>query len=80
LAFAYLSAMKKDPLLKGYGSNVRKARLKLGLTQEGLAEKCGLDFRQIGFIERGELNPTLQTIRKISKGLNIPIHQLFRGL
>jgi transcriptional regulator with XRE-family HTH domain len=72
--------MKKDALLKKFGLNVRKARLKLGLTQEELAEKCGLDFRQIGFIERGESNPTLLTIHKISKGLNGKGQDLFRDI
>ena len=70
--------MKKEALSKTFGKNVRAARSKQGLTQEKLAEKCGLDFRQIGFIERGETNPTLQTIQKISKGLNQTVNQLLR--
>jgi transcriptional regulator with XRE-family HTH domain len=72
--------MKKDALLKKFGHNVRKARLKLGFTQEELAEKCGLDFRQIGFIERGESNPTLLTIHKISRGLNGKGQELFKDI
>lgn len=72
--------MKKDTLLKKFGINVRKARLKLGLTQEELAEKCELDFRQIGFIERGESNPTLLTIHKISKGLSGKGREIFRDI
>ena len=72
--------MKKQPLLKTFGGNVRNARLKLGLTQEELAEKCELDFRQIGFIERGEINPMLYTVLKIRAGLNCSYKQLFHGL
>lgn len=79
-AFVYLFEMKKTTLLRTFGGNVRDARLKLGLTQEELGEKCGLDFRQIGFIERGEINPTLQTIHKIREGLGCSLGLLFKGL
>jgi len=72
--------MRRDTLLKVFGGNVRHPRLKKGLTQEELAEKSVLDFRQIGFIERGEINPTLFTIQKIRKGLNYPVNHLFKGL
>ena len=72
--------MKKTTLLRTFGGNVREARVKLNLTQEELAEKCGLDFRQIGFIERGEINPTLQTIHRLCKGLGCSSNNLFRGL
>ena len=72
--------MKKQPLLKTFGGNVRNARLKLGLTQEELAEKCELDFRQIGFIERGEINPMLHTILKIRSGLGASYKQLFHDI
>jgi transcriptional regulator with XRE-family HTH domain len=72
----------KNPttILRTFGGNVRDARLKLDLTQEELAGRCGLDFRQIGFIERGEINPTLKTIHKICKGLACTSNHLFRGL
>jgi transcriptional regulator with XRE-family HTH domain len=72
--------VKKVITLKTFGGNVRKARLKLGLSQEELGEKCELDFRQIGFIERGEVNPTLKTIHKIRIGLNCSLSSLFKGL
>lgn len=67
-------------LLKIFGGNVLRARRKKGLTQEELAEKAGLDFRQVGFIERGEINPTLYTLQKIREGLDCPVSRLFRGL
>jgi transcriptional regulator with XRE-family HTH domain len=70
--------MKKEKILKLFGGNVRRIRIKKGLTQEELAEKAGLDFRQIGFIERGEINPKLHTIQKLRKGLDYPDNHLFR--
>jgi transcriptional regulator with XRE-family HTH domain len=72
--------MTRTKFLKTIGVNVRQGRAKLGLTQEELAEKSGLDFRQVGFIERGEINSTLKTLQKISKGLGCSPGLLFRGL
>jgi transcriptional regulator with XRE-family HTH domain len=78
--FVNLLKVKKDTGLKTFGKNVREARRKQGFTQEELAEKCGLDFRQIGSIERGETNPTLQTIQKICKGLNTTPEKMFHNI
>jgi transcriptional regulator with XRE-family HTH domain len=72
--------MKIEEVLKKIGANVKKARLKMGLTQEALGEKCGLDSRHIGFIERGEINSTVKTFCKISKGLGCSIQTLFRSV
>jgi transcriptional regulator with XRE-family HTH domain len=69
--------MKIEETLKKIGLNIKKHRLKLGLTQEALGEKCGLDSRHIGFIERGQLNSTVKTLLKIAHGLGLPIKSLF---
>lgn len=63
-----------------FGRNVRKYRLRAGLTQEGLAYAIGKAPSQIGRIERGEVNPGLDTIIAIAKGLNIPPGKLFENL
>ncbi|MBR0076976.1 MAG: helix-turn-helix transcriptional regulator [Bacteroidales bacterium] len=47
------------------------------ISQEELAYKCGLHRTYIGAIERGEKSPTLNTIEKIAKGLNVQIIQLW---
>ncbi len=53
------------------GSNIRKARKKLGYTQEKLAELARMDPKSIIEIEGGKRNPTLKTIRKIASSLKI---------
>ncbi len=60
-----------------FGEAVRKARAAAGLTQEELADQCGLDRSYIGGVERGERNPTLSVIEKIAKGLGITLAELF---
>lgn len=62
---------------KRFGDSVRRARLRVGLTQEELADKCGLDRSYIGGVERGERNPTLSVIEKIAVGLGVSIRSLF---
>lgn len=54
-----------------FGQNLRKARTKAGLTQEQLAERAGLHVNYYARVERGEENPTYQTIEKIVKALNV---------
>lgn len=59
-----------------FGKRVRKYRTDLGLSQEKLAELCGLHPTYIGQIERGEKNCTLESAEKISQGLKVPIDNL----
>ncbi|MCL5052113.1 MAG: helix-turn-helix domain-containing protein [Gammaproteobacteria bacterium] len=60
-----------------FGEAVRKARTAVGLTQEELADRSGLDRSYIGGVERGERNPTLTVIEKIAKGLGVTLAELF---
>ena len=55
-------------------------RLKLGLTQEALAEKADMSVNYIGFVENGKRSITLRSIVRISKALNGNIGNLFKGL
>ena len=50
------------------------------LSQEALAEKCDLHPTYIGLLERGEKNPTVESVMKIAVGLGIPIEQLFANI
>lgn len=57
--------------------NVKKRRRQLGLTQQGLAIKAGLPISVITKIEQGVAKqPTIQTVTKISRALNISIDKL----
>jgi len=49
--------------------NLRKIRKEKGLSQEKLAYKVDLSLSQIGRIERGEVNPTICTVKVIAEGL-----------
>ncbi len=68
----------KEPILVQFGQQVRKSRLKQGLSQEELAEKAGVHRTYIGMIERAEKNITLLNIEKLAKALNMSIVDLLR--
>jgi DNA-binding XRE family transcriptional regulator len=60
-----------------FGERVKNFRKEQGLSQEQLAEKVKVDVRTIVAIETGKRNPTLKTINKIAKSLNITVSQIF---
>jgi transcriptional regulator with XRE-family HTH domain len=65
---------------KIFGQTVAELRVKEGISQEELAFRCGIHRTYIGAIERGEKSPTLNTIYKISKGLNMSMAELWEAL
>lgn len=70
----------KSTALKKFGDLVRKIRTMQGISQEELAEKCGLHRTYIGSVERGERNVSLQNILRIAKALNIKPTELLVGV
>ena len=63
-----------------FGSNVRRLRESLGMTQENLAESAGLDRSYIGGIERGDRNPALTAILRLAAALRVAPGALFDGI
>lgn len=60
-----------------FGERVAKLRHSVGLSQEELADRCGIHRTYIGAIERGEKSPTLNTIEKIANAMEVTIKELF---
>ena len=59
-----------DPALVRIGESVRRARKKLGLSQETLAVDAGVDRSYMGGIERGEHNLTVMSLLRIATALD----------
>ena len=68
-----------DPLPKPFGEYVRRLREARGLTQEGFAERCDLSTDTIRRLEHGSFSPSLRTLRKLAKGLEWSVAELFEG-
>jgi len=56
--------------VKAFGKHLKKLGLAKSLSQEELSYKCGFALSQTGQFERGERNPTLNTIKILAEGLD----------
>ncbi len=63
-----------------FGQRVRYHRKSKNLSQEQLAEICELHPTYIGQLERGEKNASLETIMRVSAGLDISPAILFENI
>lgn len=59
------------------GERIRKIRKEEGLSLEHFALRCDMNAAYVGHIERGVQNPTLNTLERICKGLDISVEDLF---
>jgi transcriptional regulator with XRE-family HTH domain len=58
--------------------NLRRIRVRKGLSQERLAFDSGVDRSYVGGLERQEENPTVDVLDRLAKTLEVPIAELFR--
>jgi len=68
---------KNQGYLKAFGKHLRKLREEQNLSQENLANDSDIPINQIGRIERGEINTTINTAYNIAKALKVEIKELF---
>ncbi len=70
--------MKTSIQLK-IGNKIRELRTKLGMTQEGLAEITGIDYKYIQKIEgKNPPNLKVETIEKLAKSLKTTPAELLK--
>lgn len=63
-------------LIVVFGTNLRKYRERLGVSQEKFAEMCSLHRTYISDIERFQRNISLSNIQKIAHALKIEPYKL----
>jgi DNA-binding XRE family transcriptional regulator len=68
-----VSRNQEEPL----HNRVEEARGLLGLTRSELAAAVGVHYQTIGYIERGEYNPSLALALKLAKALKVEVSQIF---
>lgn len=68
--------VKDHKYLQNLGKHIRSIRKSSGMSQVDLAVRINNYAEQIGRIERGELNVSICTLKKIAEGLNIPLKDL----
>lgn len=63
-----------------YGQIVRELRLSKNISQETLADLCGLHRTYISDVELGKRNVSLENIEKIAKALGVSLTKLFEKI
>ena len=58
------------------GEAVRQLREKRGATQEAVAREAGITTATLSLIERGQANPTWDTLKKIAAALDSSMGEL----
>lgn len=74
-----LARNKSDPKTR-FGETLRAARLEVGMSQEELAHRAGLDRTYVSSCERGNRNVSLETIVKLADALAVLPSALLSGL
>lgn len=65
-------------ILKQFGRNVKAERVRLGYSQENLAEKMGVNREYISRIERGIQNMSLLKITALANYFETNLNNLLR--
>jgi transcriptional regulator with XRE-family HTH domain len=69
-----------NSIARQFGLRVRELRLKNEISQEELADRCGVHRTYMGRVERGETNITLSNILKVARGLGVTPASLLDGV
>ena len=71
--------MTNAETLKVIGRNIREARMRLGMTQECLAELVGVHWQTVSYIERGKYPFSITTFVKLVQYLQTSPNRLTDG-
>lgn len=69
--------MTKKSVNSKIGTKIRIERIKLGISQEELAERADLNKNTIGLIERGEQSPSIDTVQAIADAFGLSLQEMF---
>lgn len=71
-----LFLMSRNPEEPVY-NRIEDARAELGLSRQDLADKVGVHYQTIGYLERQEYSPSLVLAIRIANSLNQEVSELF---
>ncbi len=71
-----MAAVKHSPAHSALGRAVRWSRARRDWSQDELGLAAGLHRNYIGAIERGEINATFSVLRRLARGLQMPLSEL----
>ena len=68
-----MSRNQEEPLF----NRIEAVRSKSGMSRSDLAELTGVHYQTIGYIERGEYNPSLALAIRIARALDTEVTSIF---
>ena len=75
-----VSVLEASDVSQQIGTILRRLRKERGWTLDQMAQATSVSKPMLGQIERGETNPTVVTLWKITGGLNVPFSTFLQGL
>ena len=72
----YATCVSRNPEEPVY-NRIEEVRTDLGLSRQDLADKVGVHYQTIGYLEREEYSPSLVLALRISEALKTPLSELF---
>jgi transcriptional regulator with XRE-family HTH domain len=63
-----------------FGKHFEQLREQRGRSREQLAKSSGVSAAEIEEVERGEVSPTLNTLRQLAGAFELPLSALFEGI
>lgn len=69
----YICSMKSRKLY----NRIALLRNERGMSRKELADKIGVNFQTVGYLEREEYNPSLDLAFRISEVFSLPIDYIF---
>lgn len=69
--------LDEDEIYKQIGTNIKHYRKLKGFSQDCLSYEANVNRAFVGCCERAEKHPTIATVYKIAKTLNVPLYKFF---
>lgn len=66
--------LRSEPVLHNRLAVMRSER---GLSRQGLAEALDVNYQTIGYLERGEYNPSLDLALRAAEFFGVPVEAIF---
>lgn len=65
---------------KGFGAEIKRRRIELGISQEKLAERANLHRTYVSDVEAGKRNPSLASIQRLTLALGASLGAIFASV
>jgi putative transcriptional regulator len=69
--------MPRGPVTEPIHNRLAVLRAERGLSRQDLAEALGINYQTVGYLERGEYNPSLSLAFQLAEYFDLPIEAIF---